>query len=32
MSFTNIEQTIADFFTQKEGKGIFRRNKKTRLF
>ena len=22
MSFTNIEQTIADFFIQKEGKGI----------
>ena len=22
MSFTNVEQTIADFFTQKEGKGI----------
>jgi len=32
MSFTNVEQTIADFFTQKEGKGILGEIRKLDFF
>ena len=32
MSFTNIEQTIADFFIQKEGKGILGEIRKLDFF
>ena len=32
MSFTNAEQTIADFFTQKEGKGILGEIRKLDFF
>ena len=32
MSFTNVEQTIADFFTQKDGKGILGEIRKLDFF
>ena len=32
MSFTNVEQTIADFFIQKEGKGILGEIRKLDFF